>query len=136
MSAERVILPTSFMQRQLWLAEQLMLGTSMHKILVANRFQRPLNIEALERTLNEIVRRHDSLRTTFTAVDGHPMQVIHPTLNLTLPIEDLHNLAGIDPQTEVRRFAREQTGKPFDLEQLPLFRMILLRLAEPNTSCS
>ena len=130
MSAERVILPTSFMQQQLWLAEQLMPGTSMHNILVANRFQRPLNIEALERTLNEIVRRHDSLRTTFTAVDGHPMQVIHPTLNLTLPIEDLHNLAGIDPQTEVRRIAREQTGKPFDLELPPLFRMILLRLGD------
>ena len=130
MPEELFTFPTSFVQQQLWLTEQMLPGTPMNNTLTANRLWGALHIETLERSLNEVIRRHETLRTTFKAVDGQPMQIVTPTLKLTLPLLDLQNLTRVKQQEEVQRLASEQIQQPFDLERGPLFRMNLLRLGD------
>jgi hypothetical protein len=72
--------PLSFTQQQLWFMSQLVRDGALYNLTRAVRFRGPLDVPALTRSVNEIVRRHESLRTTFTAFDGMPAQVIAPTL--------------------------------------------------------
>lgn len=92
----------------------------------------PLSPAALERTLDEIVRRHEALRTTFSVLDGHPVQVISPGVKLILPILDLSGLAEGQREAEARRLAGEEAARPFDLKKGPLMRTCLLRLEKDN----
>jgi amino acid adenylation domain-containing protein len=87
-------------------------------------------VPVLERSLNEIVRRHESLRTTFQAVDGEPWQVIAPSLQLPLPVMDLRTLPAAQRQAEALRLATEEARQPFDLAAGPLVRATLLRMEE------
>ena len=84
-------LPLSFAQQRLWFIDQLAPGNSAYNIPAAVRLKGPLNVVALEQSLNEIVKRHETLRTTFAIVDGGPVQVIAPTLTMTLPVVDLQD---------------------------------------------
>src|SRR6516164_8398011 len=124
-----LIFPTSHAQQQLWLVEQMTPGTSMNNMLTAKGFWGTFDIETLKRALNEIVARHEALRTTFTAVDGQPMQIVAPKMEPPLLILDLQSLTKVEQQHEVRRLARQEIRKPFDLEKGPLFRAALLRLS-------
>ena len=122
-------LPLSFSQQRMWLLDQLDPDTPTYNISHALRLSGTLDAKALKRSLEEIVSRHEALRTTFAAVDGEPVQVIAPTIDTKLPVEDLGGL----PQSE--REARERLAlgekrRPFDLERGPLFRARLLRLDE------
>jgi len=123
-------LPLSFAQQRLWFLDQLVPDAPIYNIPLAYRVTGRLNVAALEQSLSEIVRRHEALRTTFTAVDGQPIQVIAPSIALTLTIIDL----GEHPETEREAFAQqistEEAQKPFNLATKPLFRGKLLRLAE------
>ena len=123
-------LPLSFAQRRLWFIEQLAPGKSAYNIPAAIRLKGPLNVVALERCLNEIVKRHEALRTTFAMVDGGPVQVIAPILTLALPVVDLRELSGDAREIEVRRLAAEEAGLRFDLARGPLLRIKLLRLGD------
>jgi non-ribosomal peptide synthetase component F len=87
-------------------------------------------VNALERSLNEIVRRHESLRTAFKAVDGEPVQVVAASLDIELPVIDLRQLAEPEREDEAYRIANEQAHNPFDLGKWPLLRTSLLRLGE------
>jgi amino acid adenylation domain-containing protein len=87
-------------------------------------------LAALERTFNEIVRRHEALRTTFVTVDGQPVQVIAPTLSLSLPVVDLQHFLEAEREKEVQRLTSEAAQRPFDLSKSPLLRVTLLRLDE------
>ncbi|AOY80290.1 condensation domain-containing protein [Moorena producens JHB] len=126
-------LPLSFAQERLWYLDQLQPGNSFHNMRIALRLQGVLNIEALEQSLREIVCRHEILRTTFTAVDGKPIQVISPNISpntvLELPVVDLQKLPKTERETETQRLATEEAEKPFDLAQGPLWRCKLLRLS-------
>src|SRR5262245_41506936 len=82
--------PLSFAQQRLWFLERL--GDSNYLIPATFQLTGPVDVAALERSLNEIVQRHEALRTTFTTIDGQPMQVIAPRLPLTLSIFDLSHL--------------------------------------------
>ena len=75
-------LPPSFAQQRLWFIDQLEPGGAMYNLASMYRMRGPLNVPALEKTINEIVRRHESLRTTFANVDGQPVSVISPELRL------------------------------------------------------
>jgi amino acid adenylation domain-containing protein/non-ribosomal peptide synthase protein (TIGR01720 family) len=129
MDQKNLIFPTSFAQQQLWLLDQMAPGTSINNLFSMKRIGGILDIQIFKRSLDEIVRRHETLRTTFTAVDGQPMQVVSPSLEVILPIVDLKSLSRAKQQEEIQCLAREEIQKPFDLEAAPLFRVILLQLA-------
>jgi aspartate racemase len=87
-------------------------------------------MEVLKQSLDEIVKRHEALRTTFAIVDGRPVQVIAPHLTLALPIVDLRGLPEPEREGEVQRLATNEAQRPFDLAEGPLVRTTVLRLAE------
>jgi amino acid adenylation domain-containing protein len=121
-------LPLSFGQQRLWFLDKLAQGSSFYNISSALRVNGKLDVVALEESLKEIVRRHEVLRTTFSSMDGQPIQVISRAMLLTLPLIDLTELPESDRDAEERRLTVENTNIPFDLAQGPLFRATLLRL--------
>ncbi|MDH7486312.1 MAG: amino acid adenylation domain-containing protein [Anaerolineae bacterium] len=130
MSQDAFISPLSFAQERVWFLERLEPGRALYNVPeVTFRLRGPLDVAVLERSLNEIVRRHETLRTTFGQVDGRPVQVIHPSRQLTLPVVSLEHLPLEQREAEARRLAAEEVMRPFDLARGPLFRAVLLRLA-------
>ncbi|HLL48003.1 MAG TPA: condensation domain-containing protein, partial [Longimicrobiaceae bacterium] len=123
-------LPLSFPQERLWFLDQLEPGTPLYNIPAVLHLEGPLRVEALERALGEIVRRHEALRTVFRAVDGRPTQGVLPAGPFVLPVEDLSGLPPGPARKTVRERAGEVAGRGFDLEWGPLFRAVLLRLGE------
>jgi amino acid adenylation domain-containing protein len=122
--------PLSFGQQRLWFMNQLVPGTPVHNIPAAIPLNLRPDVSVLERTLNEIVRRHAALRTTINIVNGQPAQLIAPSLELTLPVIDLTHLSAVDSRREAERLKSEEAHAPFDLEKGPLFRSKLVRLSE------
>jgi amino acid adenylation domain-containing protein len=131
-TSEEKSYPLSFAQQRLWFLDQLVPGNPFYCESSATRLSFPLDLSAFERSLNEIVRRHESLRTTFRQVDGQPVQVVAPALNMLLQLVDLRSLAEQERETEARRLAREEARRPFDLARGPLVRTTLLRLGEDD----
>jgi amino acid adenylation domain-containing protein len=122
-------IPLSFAQQRLWFLDQLEPNNPFYNVPSGVRFSGELNIEALERTLSEIVRRHEVLRTSFSMVAGEPQQVISAATGITLPLEDLSQLPVEEREQEAARLAGEEAREPFDLSRGPLLRARLLRLA-------
>jgi len=120
----------SFAQQRLWFFNQLEPGLSAYNIPAAVRLKGPFNLAALEQSLNEVVKRHESLRTTFGKVEGRPTQVIAPTLTIKLPVVDLRELPASERETEVRRLVTAEAQRPFDLSQGPLLRGTVLWLGD------
>lgn len=121
-------LKLSFPQERLWLLDQLGSSNSAYNIPFAFRLEGSLNTSALEQSLQEIVQRHEALRTTFSAVEGKPVQIIAPTGNLTLAVTDLQQLSETERADRVRQMVIEEAAKPFDLSQDSLLRACLLQL--------
>ncbi|HEX9935824.1 MAG TPA: amino acid adenylation domain-containing protein, partial [Longimicrobium sp.] len=124
--------PLSFAQERLWFLDRLEPGSATYNVSLARRLGGALDARALERSLGEIVRRHEALRTTFREVDGSPVQVIAPFGGFTLRFDDLSALGDADREVEVRRRATEEAMRPFDLTAGPLFRAALLRLGDED----
>jgi hypothetical protein len=120
--------PLSFAQQRLWFLDQVEPGNPAYNMQAALHLAGPLDPSALEESLREIRRRHEALRTTFTAVGGQPLQVVHPASPLRLPILDLSRLPPAERLGEARRVAAEQAREPFHLARGPLFRALLARL--------
>ncbi|MBV9122341.1 MAG: amino acid adenylation domain-containing protein, partial [Planctomycetes bacterium] len=118
----------SFAQQRLWFLDQWEPGSPLYNIPTAMRLSGPLNRGALEQALQEMVRRHESLRTIFTTRDGQPLQVIQPELDLPVQVVDLGSFPEAERESEVLRLAQEEARRPFDLEQGPLLRATLLCL--------
>ena len=121
--------PVSFAQRRLWFLDQLEPNNPFYNNPLAVRLSGELNREALGRTLTEIVRRHEALRTTFREVAGEPVQVIAEPGPVRLPEVDLGELAEAEREAAVQRLARDEAGEAFNLSRGPLLRLKLLRLA-------
>ena len=130
MDKELFLFPTSFAQQRLWFLSQLEPDSPAYNIPAALRLSGELNVRVLEQSLNEIVRRHEALRTTFVAVEGKPAQVVAPALSLTLLVTDLSGRPSAERENAARRLAAEEARRPFDLERGPLLRARLLRLDE------
>jgi amino acid adenylation domain-containing protein len=125
-------LPLSYAQQQLWFLDQLDPGNTSYNISKAIRLQGRLDIAVLEQTLTEVVRRHETLRTTFPARNGHPVQVVSPASEVKLEIENLSGLAADEREAEARTLAHEEARRPFNLASDPTLRTRLLRLAEDD----
>jgi amino acid adenylation domain-containing protein len=123
-------IPLSYTQQRLWFLDQFDPGTATYNSPAAARLRGSLNIPALEQSVNEILRRHDGLRTQFTIVEGQPRQVIRPYQPLALRAQDLSHLSEEEREAEARRLVEEEARRPFDLSNDLLFRFELLRLGE------
>ncbi|MBV9791906.1 MAG: amino acid adenylation domain-containing protein, partial [Chloroflexi bacterium] len=121
--------PLSFAQQRLWFIDQFQPGSSAYNMLSAIRLTGPLNERALLHSLNMIVARHESLRTTFVVEHEQPRQSIAPVLEIGLPVIDLTAVIAAERETTVQQRILEEAHQPFDLARGPLLRAVLLRLA-------
>ncbi len=127
-----LLFPTSFAQQRLWFLDQLAPGSPLYNMPASVRLPPDVDVEALRRVLAEIVRRHEALRTTFVAIDGEPLQVVAPSLDLPMLELDLRDHAAGDREQQARRIVAEEAGRPFDLARGPLVRASVLHLADDD----
>ena len=123
-------IPLSQNQLKLWFFNQSNLGKAFFNTATAVRLDGTLNIDALDRALNEIARRHEILRTIYVIEDQRPVQVVIPALKFPLPIADLQELPEGEREIAARQIAEEEAKRPFDLAQHVCLRVTLLRLAK------
>ncbi len=121
--------PLSFAQQRLWFIDQLQPGSAVYNVPYALRLRGPLDAGALERSLAEIVRRHETLRTRFPSVNGQPLQVIEPAGPVAVTRVDLSDLPDPPREEVLRERAAAEARAPFDLGTGPLLRATLVRLA-------
>jgi hypothetical protein len=122
--------PLSFAQRQIWIIDQMAPGNPAYNMPYGYRLHGQLDLEALEHSFNEIVRRHETLRTTIAVEDGEPAQIVHPELTITLEITPLDHLPADEREKTLHAFASEISIQSFDLSRLPLLRVFLFKLSE------
>jgi len=122
------VFPASYAQQRLWFLDQFEPNSPYYNIPTAVRLRGRLDTAALGRSVNEIIRRHEALRTTFAAPAGTPLQVIAPGLTISVPVVDLTGLPGAEREAEAQRRAVAEARRPFDLARGPLLRVTLLKL--------
>ncbi len=122
--------PLSFAQESLWYLDQLGPRQATFNVSAALRVVGSLDLGALRRAFDEVVRRHEALRTAFASIDGRPVQVIAPSQPVPLEVVDLSGFPPEERRAEAERQAEEETRRPFDLATGPLFRASLFRLDE------
>ncbi|GAA6615779.1 non-ribosomal peptide synthetase [Scytonema sp. NUACC26] len=131
MSSEEVfVFPASFAQQRLWFLDQLIPGSTIYNVPTAIRLTGRLNCTALQQALQEIVCRHETLRTTFQILEGEVVQVISPCLTIPLSILNLKQLTIEERETEAKRIIAVEIEHPFNLSERPLLRVKLLALSE------
>ena len=121
-------IPLSFSQEAVWSAQQLYPDSSAYNSPIALRFSGTLCPEALEKSINEIICRHEILRTTFPIVEGQPVQAIANKLVLPLVIVDLQGIHLAQREAEAQRLYAVEVQYQFDLTSGPLIKATLLRL--------
>ena len=122
--------PLSAAQHQMWIIDRMNPGNPAYNIPVAYRITGPLDIGALEESFNRVIERHESWRTTFGELDGHPVQQIHAKCRMQISITDFSHLPAEQRERESHALAAEEAVKPFDLHRLPLLRVSLFKLGE------
>ncbi|MEJ2633925.1 MAG: amino acid adenylation domain-containing protein [Calditrichia bacterium] len=125
-------LPLSFAQQRIWFLDQLEPGSPLYNIPLSVRIHGRLNVAILEKTINEIIRRHESLRTKFVNIDGEAFQEILPTFRIRLPIIDLSRLSPKKSESEARQIVDQEARYAFNLSQGSLIRCCLLKLGEDD----
>jgi amino acid adenylation domain-containing protein len=125
-----MVFPTSFAQQRMWFLHQWQPETPLYNSSWSVKLDGRLDVAALEHALNNLVQRHESLRTTFSVVDGQPVQVVAPNPTVGLPLFDLSCLPEGGREAEALRLATDETRRAFDLTRGPLLRVRLLRLDE------
>ena len=123
-------LPLSFAQERLWFFDQLEPNSAAYNIPRVLRLNGPLDTNALRRSLDTIVARHEVLRTSFLNDSGKPALSIAASTTVETPLFDLSRLPAQDRDQETRELANRETQRPFDLAQAPLLRAGLVRLGE------
>ncbi|MFP2902999.1 condensation domain-containing protein, partial [Corallococcus sp. 4LFB] len=122
--------PLSFAQQRLWFIDQLEPGTALYNMPVAVRLEGTLRHEVLERALREVMRRHETLRTTFAEQDGQPIQVIHPDMALRLERVEVPDGDALQREEQARQRIEQEMLKPFELSRGPLLRALLLKVGD------
>jgi amino acid adenylation domain-containing protein len=130
---DRTNIPLSFAQQQLWLLAQFVPDIPVYNEPLTIRLGGPIDIVVLEKSFNELLSRHEALRTTFiTGKDGQPIQIISSTITWNLPVVDLSKFPASTREDEYIQLATQEAKRPFDLINGPLFRAMLLRLDETD----
>ncbi|MEG4281922.1 amino acid adenylation domain-containing protein [Microcoleus sp. A006_D1] len=127
---EVFVFPASFAQQRLWFLDQFAPENPFYNVVTALRLTGSLNLRALEQTFNEIVQRHETLRTTFAAVSGQPVQIISPACKINLKLLELQHLPPEQRQTEAKKLTAAESLRPFNLATGPLMRVTILRLTD------
>ncbi|MET0396913.1 MAG: AMP-binding protein, partial [Longimicrobiaceae bacterium] len=125
-------LPLSFAQQRLWVVDRLEPGSAAYNMAGALRLRGSLDPAALRASLDALVARHETLRTTFAEEGGVPVQVVHPSAPVELRELDLRGLPEAGREAEAERLAAEEALLPFDLARGPLLRSALLRLDDDD----
>ena len=120
--------PLSFAQERLWFLEQLEPGSSVYNICRAVRITGPLKKNAVKSSLDEVIRRHEVLRTTFGVIDGCPMQTVAPEVSLKISSTDLRRFTPDHREHQVRRLISVEARRPFTFSMAPLLRARLVQL--------
>ena len=123
-------LPLSFAQARLWFLDQWAPGQEVYNVAFGLRLRGDLDIPAMEGSLDELVARHEVLRTTFLSEGGVPYQVIHPPRQHRLVPRDLGELGEAEREAELLRLADQEARRPFDLAVGPMVRPSLIRMGE------
>ena len=124
------VLPLSSPQKRMWFIDRLIPMNPVFNNSFTINFSKPVDILALENSLNQVIRRHETLRTVFPSVEGVPRQKILSELKAILPVIDLRSLSAEKSRQEVSRLINEEGRKPFDLKKGPLMRANLFILNE------
>jgi amino acid adenylation domain-containing protein len=122
--------PLSFSQQRLWFFDQFEPGNFVYNLLTAVSLRGKLDVPALQKAFNELVRRHESLRTTFEIQEGQPVQIIGTQQSIPMRHLDLTELPEAEQQSALRRLLDEQSLQPFDLKKGPLLRITLVRQSQ------
>jgi len=126
----------SYAQQRLWFLDQLDGGKSVAYIVpLALRLRGQLDVPALRAAVNAMIARHEVLRTNFSTVDGEPVQVIHPRLNIDIDVVDLSTADADERENRVAGCMRQQASTVFDLRNDPLVRTLLVRVAADDHVC-
>ncbi len=123
------VFPTSSGQRRLWFLDQLKPGTSAYNLPIALRIEGPLDEGALQKALQEIVSRHEILRTTFDQIENDPIQIVSPSFEFKLKRVDLSLFPAAQRESKANSLIEEEVQRAFDLRRGPLFRVTLYALA-------
>ena len=118
----------SFSQERLWFIDQFEPGNVVYNIPSAVPWKGPIDFHVLKKSVNEIVRRHETLRTSFIVKNRQPVQIIAPPGDIDMPVIDLSRMGEVEKRRESQRLTDEETRLPFDLSEGNLFRMKILRL--------
>ncbi|HEX6040164.1 condensation domain-containing protein, partial [Longimicrobium sp.] len=124
--------PASFAQERMWFVDRLEGDGPVYHIPSVQHLSGPVDVDAMRRALEEVVRRHEALRTSLPEVDGVPVQRIAPLGTVELPYTDLSGLSQEERRAEAARLAERSANDPFDLEAGPLFRVSLVRLSDDD----
>ncbi|HSR69774.1 MAG TPA: amino acid adenylation domain-containing protein, partial [Acidobacteriota bacterium] len=122
--------PLSFSQERVWFISQMSPTSRAYNAYLTVRFKGLLDVDALRESLNEVIRRHEILRTSFPLQDEQPVQRIHPPWQVDLPLIDLRALPEVEREAEVRRLVGNACRSPFDVTRIPLLSWSLLKLAD------
>ncbi|MGC2745759.1 MAG: amino acid adenylation domain-containing protein, partial [Candidatus Angelobacter sp.] len=127
-SPDAVSVPLSFEQQRIWFVDQLQGASPEYNLPEAMRLRGRLNLDALQRSINAIVSRHEILRTRFADGEAGPVQVVMPELRVNLPVEDLSGLDEDGQRKNLSTALSCEWKQPFDLRQGPLLRARVLKL--------
>ena len=126
------VFPLSYQQEQLWFLDQFQPGSNFYNVPLAWRLKGDLDVSVLEQSLQEVVRRHDQLRTRFVMEpeEGLRQKVVQEKFDVRFPVIDLRQLAAGERENQAKKIVEEEGSKPFDLTQVPLFHGVLVRTEE------
>ncbi len=124
------VFPASFGQQRLWFLDQFEPGSPYYNIPMAVRLKGSLNVPVLDRVINEIIQRHESLRTTFATLGEKPVQIIHPTMKLPVLVTDLSILTKEQQALDSKRILFNEARHSFNLQTGPLLRFHIVKLSE------
>ena len=124
------VYPASLAQQRIWFLNQIQHQSSAYNVHLGLWLRGPLIMDSLRATLQEIVNRHDSLRTAFRLEGGELRQIVARSLTLSLPVHDIPHSE--EPYAEAYRFTQREVEVPFDLREAPLYRARLIRIKEDD----